>query len=135
MNACEVFTLDIFVRKFRVSVLIQHICYIIYNIVLKPSHCKSSMHYYDCYYYYYLPKPKWERVQNSKIFSRYTKKMVRNLKVEETFTCVCMCTLKFIMFTKVICDNPDHIKSVVWYGTVFKGITWKLNFIMAWDIS
>ena len=33
---------------------------------------------------------------------------------------VCMCFFKFIMFTKVICDNPDHIK---WYytGMVFKG--------------
>ena len=63
------------------------------------------MHYYDYYYYYYLPKPKWERVQTGKIFSRYTKKHIENVKEKKHLY---MCTFKFIMFTKVICDNLDH---------------------------
>ena len=43
------------------------------------------MHYYDYYYYYYLPKPKWERVQTGKMFSRYTKKHIENVKGKEAF--------------------------------------------------
>ena len=45
-----------------------------------------------------------------------------------------MCFFKFIMFTKVICDNPDLINCIVplvWYLKV----TWKLCCIMVWDIS
>ena len=81
-------------------------------------------------------KPKWERVQTGKIFSRYTKKWIETLiwSRGNVYIYPYMCFFRFIMFTKVICDNPDLINCIVplvWYLKV----TWKLSCIMVWNIS